>query len=108
MAHKYTPVVLSGKRLKVQGKAMDKAAAVKRVKKGKDVYATKGDAKALSKAIGGGRRNVDGDYTIKESSSGKKGQILFEHFHDPHRKEREKSGRSKMGHIFFGDGYEMV
>ncbi|MGV8989426.1 MAG: hypothetical protein ACOH2H_24670 [Cypionkella sp.] len=118
MAKEYTPVRLAGKTLKVDGHAMDKPAAMRHVRSGKSVYCTQSQAKALSKAIGGGRQNEDGEYTIKEIDSFKKGEIYFEHFHNPHReeeKEKEKEKRvkrnepkselKKMGHIFFGNGY---
>ncbi|WP_152613083.1 hypothetical protein [Tateyamaria sp. ANG-S1] len=111
MPNRFIPVKLSGKTLKANGRPLDKGAAAKRVKSGKDVYSTKQQARALSKAIGGGRKiksdSEEDQWIIKEIHSKNKGEIYFEHFHNPHRKERKKSGRKKMGHMFFGDGYEV-
>ncbi|ATG41726.1 hypothetical protein [Phaeobacter piscinae] len=118
MGKDYKPVRLAGKNLKSDGNEIDKPAAIRRLKSGKSVYCTKAYAKALSKALGGGRKNKDGDYTLKENhiKNGKKGEIYFEHFHDPHRDEQGKIGKAsqkkkggvKIGHIYFGDGYEVT
>lgn len=112
----YQPVKISGGTLKRDGKAMGKAMALKRVKAGKNVYTTKAYAKSLSKALGGGKKNKEGDFVIKEIGKGKKGEVHFEHFHDPHRDtegqsrgagKEPKKARKKMGHIYFGEGYEV-
>ncbi|MGV8989735.1 MAG: hypothetical protein ACOH2H_26425 [Cypionkella sp.] len=115
LAKEYTPVRLTGNTLKVDGQALDKPAAMRHIQSGKSVYSTQAQAKALSKAIGGGRMNGKGEYTIKEIHSGeKKGEIFFDHFHDPHRGEKGQDRgkgneplkpRKKMGHIYFGNGY---